>query len=383
MRRVGKLRAGAALLGVTAIGLMASAIPAGADDAVTATAGQAAKGNVGYKVNVSDLNDKGSTPFDALLFDLKVGGKTLNAYCVDIDTNIDFTAEYVEKPWDQHSNKKSSFPKHAGEINWLLQHSYPNLDTDAVHKATGLKLHDGLSKQEAITATQAAAWYFSDDRKLIDVAGQVDPNNHDKIDEGTKADVRDVYNWLVDNAKKNADKVQPKPALTLTPDKLAGKPGSLIGPFTATTNADNVVIKGELPSGVKITDKDGKELDGKKQATKDKYEFYVSVPAGQADGSAKIKVSAEATLTSGRLFVGKKESQALILAGNGKANLTADATASWAVTVSTPTTEAPPAPQAKNELANTGASITLPLVIGGVLVLGGVGALIFVRRRRA
>lgn len=45
-----------------------------------------------------------------------------------------------------------------------------------------------------------------------------------------------------------------------------------------------------------------------------------------------------------------------------------------------PTSTAAPVP-AEDDLADTGASIALPLAIGGVLVLGGAGALIAVRRR--
>ncbi|OLR91335.1 LPXTG cell wall anchor domain-containing protein [Actinokineospora bangkokensis] len=46
------------------------------------------------------------------------------------------------------------------------------------------------------------------------------------------------------------------------------------------------------------------------------------------------------------------------------------------------TTPAAPAP-GEDDLADTGASIALPLALGGVLVLGGAGALVAVRRRSA
>ncbi|WP_424189205.1 LPXTG cell wall anchor domain-containing protein [Actinokineospora sp. G85] len=49
-----------------------------------------------------------------------------------------------------------------------------------------------------------------------------------------------------------------------------------------------------------------------------------------------------------------------------------------------PTTSAPvAAPAGEDDLADTGASIALPLAIGGVLVLGGAGALVAVRRKTA
>jgi TQXA domain-containing protein/LPXTG-motif cell wall-anchored protein len=373
VRRVEKLRAGAALMGVTAIALMASAIPAGAQQ-VTGTAGNATPENTGFNVKVID-SQKNLHSYPAKLFNLKVGDKTLHTYCVDIFTPINFGTEYVEKPWNEHSNQNSSFGKNAGKISWLLLNGYPNSKPGAIETKTQLKFRGGLSATEALTATQAAVWHFSDNVDLEQITDTSKDN---------ESDVFDLYNWLISPANNKGDVPQPKPALALNPAKLSGKPGSLIGPFVATTNAENVVVDAKVPAGVKITDKDGKELDGKQQTTKDKYEFFVNVPAGTADGKAEITVSANATVSLGRLFVGKVESQALILAGEGKVKLEAKGEANWAVTVSTPTTEAPPAPQAKNnELANTGASVLAPVIIGVVLVGAGVGALVFQRRRKA
>jgi TQXA domain-containing protein/LPXTG-motif cell wall-anchored protein len=352
---------------------MASAIPASAQQ-ITGTAGNATADNTGYNVKVID-SKKNEHSYPAKLFNLKVGDKTLNTYCTDIFTPINYGTEYVEKPWTERFKDDST--KKSGKIIWVLLNGYPNLKpADIAAKASELKFKGkGLSDKEALTATQAAVWHFSDNVDLTQVTDI--PKGDDE------SDVIDLYNWLISEKNNKGDAAQPKPALALTPDKLSGKPGSLIGPFVATTGAENVVVDAKVPAGVKITDKDGKELDGKKQATKDKYEFYVNVPAGTPDGKAEITVSADATVSLGRLFVGKTESQKLVLAGEGKVHLEAKGEANWAVTVSTPTTEAPPAPQAKNELANTGASITLPLILGGVLVLGGAGALVFVRRRKA
>jgi TQXA domain-containing protein/LPXTG-motif cell wall-anchored protein len=376
---VEKLRAGAALLGVTAIALMASAFPAAAD-AATAKASEGSAS--GYKVTVVDSN-KNSHDFETKLFDLKVGkSDTLKAYCVDIFTGIKFDTDYVERPWSDHTN--GTFAKNADKINWLLQHSYPQVSTAEIEKATKLKFRGakGLTEQEAVTATQAAAWHFSDNVDLKSIAVQ---------DKDSDSDVRDLYDYLTSETNNVGIKDQPKPELTLEPKTLTGKAGTLIGPFVASTSAENVVVNATLPTGVKITDKDGKELpkakDAKKLVTDGKYEFFVQVPAEVTTGKADLTVTANATLTSGRLFMSSdlknKPSQMLILANTGKVNLETKGEANWGVTVTVPPTTEAPAPQAKNELANTGASVLTPVIIGVVLVGAGVGALVFQRRRKA
>jgi TQXA domain-containing protein/LPXTG-motif cell wall-anchored protein len=324
----------------------------------------------------------------AKLFGFKVGDSTLSTYCVDIETpvvSLDHPG-YVEADWNKHPKEGSSFKKNSAFINWVLHHGYPKVDADKLAEAVTGEFKDKLSKEEAITATQAAIWTFSDGVKL-------NSENPTPENKESAADVLKVYNYLI-GEKNIGMSTEPKPVLTLEPNKLTGKADSLIGPFVVTTtSASGVTIAAKLPDGVIFSDKDGKELAKAEVATKiqqlDKYEFYVKVPASVATGKVEFTVAGDTEYSLGRLFISKdatKKTQSMILATTKTVKLEKQGTAEWGTPATTTPTSNAPAPQPKNtnnELANTGASILTPILIGVVLVGAGVGALVFQRRRRA
>ncbi|CAM3870573.1 thioester domain-containing protein [Kibdelosporangium persicum] len=392
MSRVKKLRVGAALVGVTATALLASVTPAAAEAArgkiVNPTEAEKTAGQ-GYQIELTN-GPEDKRKFDTSLFVLEVGDKRLRTYCVDIYTSIKPGAEYEEAAWNEHPKQGTSFKKNSAKINWILHNGYPELSAEAMAKKIGGEFDGGLNVAEAVTATQAAIWHFSDDAQLkLDAPTPKNPE--------AKNDVVKVYKYLIGEANVGIS-AAPKPVLTLEPTKLSGKPDSLIGPFVVTTTAAGIAITAKLPEGVIFSDKDGKELPKADVAAKiqslDKYEFYVKVPASVTTGKVEFTVAGESEFSLGRLFValGKKgaradshlASQSMILASSEKVRLEAKGSADWAVATA-PSTEQAPQPQPKNtdnELANTGASVLTPLIIGVVLVGGGVGALIFQRRRR-
>jgi TQXA domain-containing protein/LPXTG-motif cell wall-anchored protein len=380
--RVKKLRVGAALIGVTATAMLAAITPASATDAVTGKL-DPAKDQVGLTVDMG-----GFGKVSAKLFGFKVGDSTLSTYCVDIETpvvSLDHPG-YVEADWNKHPKEGSSFKKNSAFINWVLHHGYPKVDADKLAEAVTGEFKDKLSKEEAITATQAAIWTFSDGVKL-------NSENPTPENKESAADVLKVYNYLI-GEKNTGMSTEPKPVLTLEPNKLTGKADSLIGPFVVTTtSASGVTIAAKLPDGVIFSDKDGKELAKAEVATKiqqlDKYEFYVKVPASVATGKVEFTVAGDTEYSLGRLFISKdatKKTQSMILATTKTVKLEKQGTAEWGTPATTTPTSNAPAPQPKNtnnELANTGASILTPILIGVVLVGAGVGALVFQRRRRA
>jgi TQXA domain-containing protein/LPXTG-motif cell wall-anchored protein len=376
---VKKLRVGAALAGVAAMALLSSVAPASAE-AVTAKLDKS-KDVKGPIVTMS------GGKVETILFGLKLdSGAALQAYCVDIAQDIDESENapgYVEADWNKHPKPDTSFKKNSAKINWVLHNGYPTVKLADLAKAAELKSE--LSQAEAIAATQSAVWHFSDDKKLENVGDFKDVQS---------ADVFAVYNYLT-GAKNEGITTEPKPMLSLEPNKLTGKADSVIGPFVVTTTATGVTIAAKLPEGVIFSDKAGNELPKAEVATKiqqlDKYEFYVKVPAGIPTGKVDFTVAGDTEFSLGRLFISKdskKPSQSIILAKTEKVKLEAKGVAEWGVPTTTPTTSTPaaPAPQPKNtdnELANTGASILTPILIGVVLVGAGVGALVFQRRRRA
>jgi TQXA domain-containing protein/LPXTG-motif cell wall-anchored protein len=398
--RLSASRIGAAVLGAS-LALMASALPALAEVHVKPK-GEWNQG--GVDVFLEGKGDK----LDTSLIGLQIDNTDtkVQSYCVELPTPLKGGHGLKEVAWDKHPNPNTKFKENADKISWILQHTFPLIKAEALGKEVG----KDVSEQEAIGATQAAIWHFSDGANLD--RGRV------KND-----DVVAVYDYLI-GSKNEGIKEQPTPTLAIEPADKTGVTGDLIGPFTVTTTAGEVVLKADLPAGVTLADKDGNTLSNPKEGTfavKDAgvktKEFFVKVPAGTPDGKATFSVEANAELTQGRLFVSSNDNlqtQSLIVAFPVKTDLKATGTAAWAAgtapttptsttteettpstTESTPTsetvpttttTQAVPAGGSSGEtggLASTGASIFVPLIVGIVLVGGGAGALLVMRRRKS
>ncbi|MBB5786979.1 thioester domain-containing protein [Jiangella mangrovi] len=345
-----------------------------------AKAGRYPEGDVpGYGVNVS-IGDAST-----LLIGLRADdGAVLKTYCVELSVPIDGAAEMIEVPWDAYPAPDAPFTQNADHILWVLQRSYPVLPVADIEAALGdVDFNDGLDEREAITATQLAVWHYSDaaepDRDDITHAGgEVD------------ADVLALYDHLTGDDNTGIGE-QPAPALALEPASVSGEAGTVLGPFTVSTNADTVDVTAELPDGVELVDGDGAPLGDQ---VVDGDTIGVDVPADAQAGDATVRLRAEAHLNIGRLFVSDTDeirSQSLILAQSEKTELEVEGTADWtAAPTPTPTpsdtpSETPsatptpsPSDTPDEDLPDTGSSPTVLLTLG----LGLVAAAAFLLRRR-
>ncbi|MGW4062648.1 Cys-Gln thioester bond-forming surface protein [Amycolatopsis sp. NPDC004747] len=371
------VRGGIAVLAAAAA-VMVSAPSALADDGAARGRADKAGSTLGYRVNL----DHGD-PY-AKLFNFKLSdGKTLKLYCVQISVDIRYDVDMLERPWNQYPDASSPFTKNSAKINWVLHHGYPGLKLDEVEAELakqGVKVHDGVSEAEAITATQAAVWHFSDGVNL-DLKQPLKESNPPEAN----ADVSALYSYLVGDQNTGIG-AQPKPTLDIAGPKTEGKAGTKIGPFQVATTGEVTSLTSELPDGVKVTDADGKEL--KATDVKDGSKLFVDVPAGTKPGKGTFSLKASGELATGRLFVAenyaKQPAQSLIVADSEKTQVTANAAASWSETPAAPTT-APStpagAPSGGGELANTGVDAAVPFGIGGLLLGGGALMLLLNRRR--
>jgi TQXA domain-containing protein len=397
-------RAGAAVVGASVALMVSAALPAGAEPV---------KGDVdtesyvhGFHVNVGK-GDRAN--LGASLISLKLtDGTYLKMYCVEIDTEIDTKHPMVEQPWDKYPNPKSPFHENRDKINWILHHGYPVVGTEEltdVLTEDGVKLKNGIDEKEAISATQAAVWHFSDNANLNRKNPLAGTNP------GHAKDVIALYDYLVGEDNIGLSE-QPTAALAIDPAEQSGEAGTRIGPFTVNTTGEIEELTTNLPEGVKVTDVDGVEVTADK--IKNNAQLYLDVPKDAEAGEGGFELTANASVDTGRLFVGEnygkkgKKTQSLIVATAEKSELTASAKGTWTKVTTPPTsstTEAPPttttttgvaptsgtstsaapAPQPKNtggDLAETGASIFAPILIGVVLVGAGIGALLFQRHRK-
>jgi TQXA domain-containing protein/LPXTG-motif cell wall-anchored protein len=397
-RRLKLARAGAAVVGASLAVLMSAAIPAGAEPV---------KGHVdehgytnGYHVNVGKNYDDMSTSLIGLALE---DGSKLQMYCVEIDTRIDTEHGMVEKSWDAYPNAKSPFHANRTKINWILHNGFPVVAADTLTKALadqGVKLTNGISEKEAISATQAAVWHFSDGKDL----DESNPLPKGPMD--SKADVVALYKYLTGPANVGIGD-QPTPALAISPTDATGVAGEKIGPFTVATTGDVEKLTTKLPEGVKVVDENGTELTA--DQIEDGTKLFLDVPEDAEAGNGTFELTATAGVDTGRLFVGENyaqnPTQSLIVAKAEKSQIVASAGGKWTLKEVSPTSSevptttttqttppttptsssAAPAPQPKNtsgELASTGASIFVPVLIGVVLLAGGIGSLLFLRSRK-
>lgn len=378
------LRRAGAVLAVASAALMLAAVPASAADPVKGRwlEKEGTRG-VGVRVSPSWVTEPVLSKFR--LSD----GTKLDVYCVEIHIGATGDRDMVEVPWDKHP--KDTFHKNSGKINWVLHNSVPRKDLKDLQALPGL---GDLDEAEAIGATQAAIWHFSDGINVV----ESDPTPHKP--EAAK-DVLALYKHLIGSAADIAPK--PAPELKISPESAKGAAGELIGPFKVATNGPVAEIVESLPEGVTITDKDGKEIAAKD--IKDGAELFLKVPADAKAGDGSFVLKGMSKVEIGRLFMvegyAKDPAQSLIVADSSELKVEATAKGEWKaapVTTTTPTTSpetttptttvvpttttVAPTPQG-SDLPDTGASILVPALVGLGLVGAGAGALIYQRRRRS
>ncbi|WP_018683385.1 thioester domain-containing protein [Actinokineospora enzanensis] len=403
-------RAGAAVA-VASVAATIAALPASAADTTPVKGtlvGGTPKEDTGPVLALT-RGDHAWAPTPYLLTLKLADGTALKVYCVGADINATFKNTYTEGDWDKYPVDGSPFHKNSSKINWVLQHGFPTTSLEAINEAVKkadpkyVSTDDGIERDEAIAATQAALWHFSDNYNL-DEAHPTKRENHADSD----ADIVALYDYLIGEGT-NTGVGEPKaPQLAISPSSLSGAVGDLIGPFTVTTNGTITKLEGQLPQGVTFVDADGKPLTVKNIEKGGKV--YLKVAKGTAKGSTSFTVSASAPpVEIGRLFTAKgddgKPAQPLIVAGTQPVDVSAKAAANWDVTppstttapptttttvpptttvapTTAPTTTVVPVAQASNNLPNTGASILTPVLIAVGLLAAGGGALLYVRYRR-
>jgi TQXA domain-containing protein/LPXTG-motif cell wall-anchored protein len=336
--RRGAARLAAAVLvpGLLAMGALAGAGTAAADDVPQHQGGAAATLDGLKTFSGAVLHTEGADQeLPAGLFEMTVeGGGTLKTYCIDIHNPTQDQAKYLEMPWAQTSLGAN---EDAGRIRWILEHSYPQVDDlAALAKAANT---GPLTDQTAAAGTQVAIWRFSDGADV------------DASDPAAEK----LADWLEKSAR---DTPEPKASLTLESGAVSGRAGERLGPVIVRTNADRVTVTPPVDvgvadvasaTGVKITDKAGKEVT----TATDGSRLYFDVPADAADGTASLAVQATTSVPVGRAFAGVTKSQTQILAGSSDSTVSATATATWAEG------GAIPAVSAEKNCARSGVDVTV------------------------
>jgi len=243
------------------------------------------------------------------------GSPEVLVYCIDLKTLINDRSDYNEVTWADSWLKDTA---KVAKINWVLNNSYPKIkDLGALKKTAGVG--KDLEADEAVAATQAAIWHFSNGANL-----NLKKNSND-------SEVIDLYKYLTGPANVGAAD-EPGASLELSPSKISGQDGDTpgVGPVLVKTSASvpvDVKLNGAVPAGVKLVDKNGAPVSKAPNGT----ELFVDVPEGTKPGSTRIDAAGKAGVRVGRVFTAAdhRKSQTLISAGSTEFGVTASARVEW------------------------------------------------------
>ena len=284
-----------------------------------------------------------NTALPAMLFTVHTSPAkegNIKAYCIELDVSIQYGTDLKVGDWKDFpgKNKFKDNPDVQAKVAWIAQRSYPEVDLAKVAEAAGIK---DLSAADAITATQAAIWHFTNDFNYTGLNG---------ADEATGKRVEALYKYLTGD-KNVGLKETDKPTVEIKGENGTFKAGDPVGPIRFESNQATVKLTNELK--YELVDKDGKAVD--KNAVPTGTDLFLKVPADAPAGEQEFKVSATGSVYAGKLLISKgatpdKHSQTIIIGSNKEVTVEASAVLKWNA-VPKATTPAPtpsastPAPQ--------------------------------------
>ena len=262
----------------------------------------------------------------------------IRAYCIELDVSIQYGTDLKVGGWKEFpgTNKFKDDPNVQAKVAWIAQRSYPEVDLAKVAEAAGIK---DLSAADAITATQAAIWHFTNDFNYTGLNG---------ADEATGKRVEALYKYLTGD-KNVGLKETDKPTVEIKGENGTFKAGDPVGPIRFESNQATVKLANELK--YELVDKDGKAVD--KNAVPTGTDLFLKVPADAPAGEQEFKVSATGSVYAGKLLISKgatpdKHSQTIIIGSNKEVTVEASAVLKWNA-VPKATTPAPtPTPTPSN-----------------------------------
>ncbi|MBS2534114.1 thioester domain-containing protein [Catenulispora sp. NF23] len=358
------------------------------------------------QVTMTDGNDP------AALIGLKAPGASgdLWTYCIQETVELRTHETYDEHDWTSESQRIGIDTQHLEGIKWILNNSFPQVDLSTLDGTAGVS---SLTDEEAVAATQAAIWTFSDatGKLKLDAANEPD------------AKVVSLYNWLMTQATGHMnDSGSPQASLTIAPaSKATPQAGSKVA-FQLASNTSgsfiSVTLADPAKTGAKLVDVNGKALDPK-ATFKSGDTVYVQLPNTPTKGDVHLIASGTVSdIEAGRVFVSHdgKPSQNLILAQAQSTPVSATTDVSWAPATTPPTSPPSTSPTSSPStapsthpstttttpsstastpaatprttaatptggLAHTGAGDTVPLAGGALALLAaGGGMMVYTRR---
>ncbi|MFJ6530947.1 VaFE repeat-containing surface-anchored protein [Microbacterium sp. NPDC091662] len=258
------------------------------------------------------------------------GEPDLWAYCIEHDVSALTNREGTVGDHSGYlGSNKFTDPAVQARVHWTITHSYPAVSLADLEAATGIA---GLTRNDAIEATQYAIWNFTDLWSDPTTAWSWET-----------PDSEAVYHYLVDGALAGAGATPPAPqavSVSVAAPAVSPVAGSLAGPFVVTTDQPSARVS--TTPAYAITDATGSAVDA--DAVVDGQELYIDLRGVTTAGSARLTAAVDGTGATGLVVsvpvvpgdtpTSASHAQSIVLVGAANAATSAAADITWRATAS-------------------------------------------------
>ena len=264
----------------------------------------------------------------------------IKAYCIEFDVNIKYESDLRVGDWKDFpgTNKFKDNAEIQSKVAWVAQRSYPQTDMAELIKASGIA---DLTEKEAITATQAAIWHFTNDFKWSSLK---------EADQATTTRVQKLFTYLTGQTNTGLkESKQPTVeaetgGITFTRSEN-GSEGK-VGPIRFKSSQATFKLTSELK--YELITAQGAKVD--LNAVPADTDLYLKVPADMTSGEQEFKGSVTGSVYAGKLLItkdavaGGPHGQTIIIGSNKEVTTEIQGKISWSVTQQTPQPAPTPTP---------------------------------------
>lgn len=254
---------------------------------------------------------------------VQTGDPDLWAYCIEHDVTARTARLGTVGDADSYLGENYyTGPAVQGKVLWVLVNSYPALSLEEFGAAAGVP---GISRNDAIEATQYAIWRYTDLTFDAPWAWET-------------PDSEAAYWYLVNgaNASPGLSRDDLEVTASVTAPAAPQVAGTLVGPFTVNTNQSSVTVA--VDPAVSVVDAAGAAVDT--TAVVDGQQLYLDLRGTTAAGSATVRVTAAGSGSTGAVVsvpntpggtpTAEDHAQSIVLVAPSAATTTADAAVTWA-----------------------------------------------------
>ncbi|HJF15400.1 MAG TPA: thioester domain-containing protein [Enteractinococcus helveticum] len=249
-----------------------------------------------------------------------VDGEAILAYCIEYwvrAASADHQAQVTG--WDGFTgdNHFKTNPQVREAVAWILHNSYPALSLDELEERTS---STALTEPEAIAATQAAIWFYTDDF-VADGNLTVEPAPGDaaSLTETSAENVQKIFDYLTGEENTGLTEQEAQASVTLTDARTAdtsvpeavlesktSPADQILGPVIINSSSDYVNLQLETTTDVSqydvtLLDPQGQRIDVTTPVAVE--ELWVHVPADVRSGSVQLIAESTEYGYTGRLII--------------------------------------------------------------------------------